>query len=186
MISYNTANSLNDLQGILELQKINLAANLSHEEIESEGFVTVTHTLDQLVKLNNNEKHIIVKDNDKIIGYLLVMTQKTKSDIPILIPMFKIFDEIYFNGKKIAAHNYIVIGQACIDKAYRGQGIFGKCYDSYKNYYSGKYDFAITEIAKKNIRSLNAHKRVGFKEISTYTSPDNVEWTIVLWNWDKR
>ena len=36
-----------------------------------------------------------MKDGNKIIGYLLAMTQKSQFDIPILIPMFKIFNETY-------------------------------------------------------------------------------------------
>jgi L-amino acid N-acyltransferase YncA len=183
MIVFSTATSQNDLQGILELQRINLARNLTHDEIKSQGFVTVNHTFDQLSKLNDYEKHIIAKDNDKIIGYLLAMTQKSRSDIPILVAMFKVFNETSFNDKTIADYNYIVVGQVCIDKSYRGQGILDKCYDAYKKYYCDRYDFAITEIAKTNTRSLNAHKRIGFKEIKTYTSPDNIEWTIVIWNW---
>ncbi len=183
MIVFKTASSKNDLQGILELQRVNLSANLTHDEIKSQGFVTVNHTFDQLSKLNEYEKHIIAKDNDKIIGYLLAMTQKSESDIPILVPMFKAFNETSFNGKKIAEYNYIVVGQVCIDKSYRGQGVLDKCYDTYKKHYDDKYDFAITEIAKTNTRSLSAHKRIGFKEVKTYTSPDNIEWIIVIWNW---
>ena len=50
-------------------------------------------------------------------------------------------------------------------------------------YYSNKYDFAITEIAATNLRSLKAHRRIGFKEINTYLSPDKTEWVVVLWDW---
>lgn len=184
MISFTLSNTRKDLEGILELQKANLAANLPFKEKQSEGFVTVVHTFNQLSKLNYYEKHIIAKDNEKVIGYLLAMTQQSKTDIPILIPMFNIFNEIIFNNKRISDYNYIVVGQVCIDKLYRGKGILDKCYALYKEYYSDKYEFAITEIAKTNTRSLNAHKRIGFKEIKTYTSPDNVVWTIVVWNWE--
>ncbi len=183
MIVFTTSNSKTDLEGILDLQKINLALNLPADEIQSQGFVTVTHPYNQLLKLNAYEKHIIAKDHNKVIGYLLAMTEHSKSDIPILIPMFDIFNDTTYNDKTIVDYNYIVVGQVCIDKSYRGQGILDKCYSAYKAYYSDKYDFAITEIAKSNARSLNAHKRIGFKEIKTYTSPGNEEWVIVVWDW---
>jgi predicted GNAT family N-acyltransferase len=183
MINYSPAGSKDDLKGILALQKANLTVNLASEEISSQGFVTVDHTYDQLSNLNDQEKHIIAKDNEKVIGYVLAMTEKSKSDIPILIPMFNIFRQINFNGKTIAKHNYIVVGQVCINKSYRGKGIFDNCYAAYREHYKDKYEFAITEIAKTNHRSLNAHKRVGFKEIYNYTTSDNVEWVIVLWDW---
>lgn len=186
MISYTTANSLTDLEGIFKLQKQNLAQHLSPHEIAEQGFVTVDHSLDLLKKLNELEQHIIAKDADKVIGYLLAMTTESKKEIPVLLPMFEAFDNITYKGKKISVYNYLVVGQVCIDKAYRGQGILDQCYNTYKEYYSAKYDFAITEIAASNPRSLKAHERIGFKQIHRFHSPDGVEWVVVLWNWKQQ
>ena len=183
MIIYTTGNSKNDLEGILDLQKRNLASSLTEGEIQNEGFVTVDHSYQQLEGLNAHEKHIIAKDNEKVIGYLLAMTKQSRLDIPVLIPMFELFDTISYNNKKISGYNYLVVGQVCIDKAYRGQGILDHCYETYRQHYSTKYDFAITEIATTNSRSLKAHKRIGFKEINIYISPDQTEWSVVLWDW---
>jgi ribosomal protein S18 acetylase RimI-like enzyme len=184
MINFETSNSRRDLQGILDLQTRNLAKNLSFEEINREGFVTVSHTIEQLKHLNKIEKHIIAKDEEKIIGYLLAMTAKSKSDIPVLIPMFDAFDKVWYDGKVVADYNYIVIGQACVDKAYRGQGIFDRCYEAFRKRYQNKYQFAITEIAATNIRSQNAHRRIGFKELCRYTSFDGLSWVVVVWKWE--
>lgn len=185
MVTFTQANSRKDLEGILDLQKANLAVNLSATEMQSQGFVTIAHTYEQLSKLNDFEKHIIAKDKGRVIGYLLAMTQRSRADIPVLIPMFNIFNEVFYKGRRIADNNYIVVGQVCIDKLYRGRGILDQCYATYKNYYSNKYSFAITEIATANTRSLNAHKRIGFEKLKTYTAPDMVEWEIVVWNWQK-
>jgi hypothetical protein len=76
-----------------------------------------------------------------------------------------------------------VVGQVCIDKQYRGQGILPNCYAVYKEYYNKKYDFAITEIASTNLRSLNAHRKIGFNEIHSYSGPDKTEWIVVVWDW---
>src|SRR5689334_19148226 len=161
MIVYTTANGRKDLEGILALQKSNIAQSLTAEEIQNKGFVTVDHSYDQLKDLNNFERHVIAKDNDRVIGYVLAMTSHSKFKIPVIIPMFRAFDSISYGGRKVTEYNYIVVGQVCIDKEYRGRGIFDECYNAYKTFYSGKYDFAITEIAKTNHRSLNAHKRIG-------------------------
>jgi len=184
MIIIDTSQSVADLEGILALQKKNLPGHLTPDEIRSQGFVTVDHSFDQLKRLNDIEKHIIARDGHNIVGYVLAMTQESQKEIPVLVPMFLAFNDTFYRGKIIADYNYIVIGQVCVDKSYRGQGIFDQCYQAYKERYRHKYDFAITEIARSNTRSLNAHKRVGFKEISNYSSPDNKEWTIVLWNWE--
>jgi L-amino acid N-acyltransferase YncA len=183
MIIYTTANSKNDLEGILHLQKANLAASLAPAEIESQGFVTVDHSYDQLEKLNRIEKHVIAKNGDRVIGYLLAMTQQSKLDIPILVPMFKAFDAIFYKEKKIAEYNYIVIGQVCIDKEYRGKGMLNNCYDAYKKMYKKRYDFAITEIAATNSRSLHAHARIGFKQIHSFRGLFNETWIVVIWDW---
>ena len=185
MIDYTTADTENDLGGILRLQKSNLPVNLSDDEIRSQGFVTVIHSYADLLKLNNIEPHIIAKDNGQVIAYLLAMTKQSGHDIPVLIPMFMIFEEVIFGGKMISDYNYMVVGQVCVDKQYRGQGILDKCYWRYREQFKGKYDFAITEIAATNPRSLNAHKRIGFTEIHRYSTPDDVEWSVVIWDWEE-
>ncbi|HEY0059695.1 MAG TPA: GNAT family N-acetyltransferase [Flavisolibacter sp.] len=185
MIAITTAETEQDLKGILHLQKDNLVANISAAEKQGQGFVTVIHSYDQLFNLNAREKHIIAKDDDRVIGYLLAMTQRSHADIPVLIPMFDLFNELSQNGSRIADQNYIVVGQVCIDKSYRGQGILDRCYAAYKDCYSSKYSFAITEIATANTRSLAAHRRVGFEKLTTYAAPDGVEWEVVVWNWRK-
>jgi L-amino acid N-acyltransferase YncA len=183
MLTFTKATSTSDLEGILLLQKKNLAQGLSSEEIQSQGFVTVNHTFDQLKNLNDIEKHVIAKDGDQVVGYALAMTQQSKSEIPILLPMFEVFDKIIFSGKEISSYNYMVVGQVCVDKAYRGHGIFDQNYGAYKKYYQDNYDFAITEIASTNTRSLQAHRRIGFKEINSYFAPDKTEWIVVVWDW---
>jgi len=183
MITYTRAQSIADLKGILQLQKSNLRAVLSAEEIATEGFVTVHHTLEILTTFNRREQHVIAKDGEQVVGYVLAMTKASRLAIPMLIPMFELFDNIYYKDKLISAYHYLVVGQVCIDKNYRGQGLFDSCYAAYRKYYSDDYDFAITEIATNNLRSRAAHKRVGFEEIHTYTDTDQTEWVIVVWDW---
>lgn len=183
MIEFTQAKTRQDLSGILALQRANLSTFLTDEEIKSQGFVTVIHSFEELKNLNKIENHLIAKDGNNVIAYLLAMTEKSKYDLPVLIPMFELFKSIEFEQKKISSYNYLVVGQVCVDKEYRGTGILAQCYASYKNYYSNKYDFAITEIAATNLRSLNAHKRVGFKEIYRYHSEKQIQWVIVLWDW---
>jgi GNAT superfamily N-acetyltransferase len=183
MITYTAANSENDLVGILKLQKANLAESLDPEEMRQEGFVTVNHTFDQLKKLNDDEKHIIGEDEERIIGYVLAMTEKSKEEIPVLIPMFRKFDAVIYHGKNISNYRYLVVGQVCVDRQYRGQGVFDQCYNLYKKRYAVKYDFAITEIAVANSRSLKAHQRIGFNPIHSYSKSDKTEWIIVVWDW---
>ncbi|HMG68556.1 MAG TPA: GNAT family N-acetyltransferase [Chitinophagaceae bacterium] len=183
MITYTTSKTEKELSDILDLQKMNLALNLSESEIRSQGFVTVSHSFQDIKKLNAYEQHVIIKDKEKIVGYLLAMTKHSRNDIPVLVPMFELFDRIEYKKKLISAYNYIVVGQVCIHKEYRGLGLLDQCYAAYKNFFKEKYDFAITEIATSNIRSIRAHKRIGFIEILKYTDQSNTEWSVVVWDW---
>ncbi|MBA4054369.1 MAG: GNAT family N-acetyltransferase [Marivirga sp.] len=185
MIYYTTSKD-GDLKGILDLQRRNLPKNLTREEITSQGFVTVSHRPEDLQKMNSIEQSIIAKENDTVIAYLLAMTEKSKLDIPILIPMFEAFETIHYKDIVLSKYSYIVVGQVCVDKNYRGQGVLDKCYALYIERFKKKYDLAVTEIATSNQRSMNAHKRIGFETIHEYVAPDNVAWSIVVLDLSKR
>jgi len=184
-IEYDIAGTDTDLKGILALQAKNLRKSLSENEIANQGFVTIEHSFELIKKLNDTERHIIAKMNDHVVGYVLSMTKNARLEIPILYPMFELFDNTVYNGKTISAYNYIIVGQVCVDKDFRGQGILDNCYTAYKEFHKHKYDFAITEIAHTNIRSLNAHKRIGFSELTFYNDPNNTPWSVVIWAWEK-
>jgi L-amino acid N-acyltransferase YncA len=118
------------------------------------------------------------------VAYVLAMTKACKEDIPVLFPMFEQFDQLPYKGRMISAYDYMVVGQICVGKEYRGLGIFDGLYSEYKKRYQEKYPFAITEVATRNLRSMRAHERVGFKVVDRYLAPDGEEWAIVLWDWN--
>ncbi len=180
---FTTSQTDQDLIQILALQKKNLAQALSSEEINREGFVTVHHSFEGLQKMNSYEQSVIAKENDVVVAYLLAMTQQSKYDIPILAPMFEVFNEVIYRGKKISEFHYLVVGQVCVAKEFRGKGILDECYREYKTRFDKKYEFAITEIAQQNIRSMKAHERIGFSTIHQYRESNGTDWNIVLWDW---
>jgi GNAT superfamily N-acetyltransferase len=182
-ITYGAAHTRNDLEGILHLQKANLAQGLTPEEAREQGFVTVCHSFAQLKKMNEQEKHIIAKDEERVVGYCLAMTRLARRDIPVLISMFEVFDAITYRGGKISDYRYLVVGQVCVDKAYRGQGVLARCYAAYKARYQPAYDFAITIIDAANTRSLRAHQKLGFQDIHAYVDSRGTRWVVVLWDW---
>ncbi|HTF17199.1 MAG TPA: GNAT family N-acetyltransferase [Chryseolinea sp.] len=183
MIQYTTAGSDQHLQGILDLQRQNLARNLDESELRSQGFVTVLHTIEDLRKMNAFERHVIAVDDERVVAYLLAMTWASRNDIPVLVPMFDTIASIVYAGRPLVASSYIVVGQACVDKSYRGQGVFDEIYRHYARCFRDKYPYVITEIDTANTRSIRAHRRVGFETIKQYTAPDGVTWQIVLWDW---
>jgi len=121
--------------------------------------------------------HIVAKHHEKVIGYALCMLQKFKKEIPVLIPMFHEIDkELLLKKERI---NYLVMGQVCIDKAYRKQGVFRGLYHFMKQELNTSFDAVITEVDSANVRSSNAHKAIGFEELKTYTS-NGQEWELIV------
>ena len=185
-IIYKSCISKKELIGILNLQKNNHFSAITREQSETEGFLTCIHNVDLLEKWNESTPHIIAIKDDTILGYLLAMTSEASEDMPILRSMFQMFHEVEYQGKSISSYNYVVVGQVCIAKEYRGQGLLYKLYQLYLECYKNKFDFAITEIAVRNKRSLHAHLNNGFQEIFQYRSPDGEEWHIVILDWNKK
>ncbi|MHA7056653.1 N-acetyltransferase family protein [Aquimarina sp. M1] len=176
-LKYTAVTSHKELEQILQLQQKNLISSISKVEKKKEGFVTVVHDLNILKKMNDQQPHIITKDNDEVIGYTLCMTKDFGNDVEVLIPMFKKIQEHLSENT-----TYIVMGQVCIDKEYRRQGIFRKLYQKMKLELQEKFDLLITEVAANNLRSLNAHYAIGFKKLVIY-EVDQIKWHLICWDW---
>ena len=175
---YKTAQTTQELNQIIELQRANIPSVISEEESQKEGFVTVHHNFEILKTMNDKCPHIIAKSNDKVVGYALCMLKEFKEDIEVLKPMFKKIDNCLSNGE-----TYFAMGQICVDKAFRKQGVFRGLYAFMKQEMSSEYDMIITEVDEKNTRSINAHYAVGFKLLHAYKS-NGQDWALISWDWN--
>lgn len=166
MITYTRCTKISELEQILILQKTNLPQSLSENEQQSEGFVTVHHDFDLLKRMNDACPHTIAKDGDKLVGYALSMHPKFGNEIEVLVPMFTEIEKAIALSENYT--NYVVMGQVCIDIAYRKQGIFRKLYESMREFLIPPFSCIITEVDHKNKRSIQAHLAIGFKTLQTY------------------
>ena len=181
-IDYRTVTSLEEVAQILDLQAHNLSTAITPETALTQGFLTVRHDLDILWRMNQVEPSIIAKFENKVIGYALVMLPGFAHDIPVLQPMFDLIDQLAIadinQGKQA---NWFVMGQVCVDEKFRGMGVFDGLYQKMTEVYRNKFDFAITEVAARNTRSLRAHQRVGFKDIHQYSETITGEtWHLIM------
>ena len=168
------------------MQKRNLQSSLSHAEIEEEGFVTCIHDLALLEKMNHPYQHILaVNEKEEVVGYCLVMLPQWRNELAVLKSMFDTIEASVFADETIKEEEYLTVGQVCIGKDYRKQGVFRKMYDYYKGAYAKYFKYCITEIAVSNKRSFNAHQSVGFQLLKNYLSDDGKEWDLVIWDWSK-
>lgn len=129
--------------------------------------------------MNNVCAHCVAKKDGKIVGFALSMLPVFKNDIPLLIPMFKEID-VAIKNKKITS-KYIAMGQVCVDKSARKQGVFRGLYAYMSAQLKSSFDTIITEVDTKNIRSSNAHKSVGFQLLKNYKA-NNQLWEIIRLN----
>ena len=191
MIVYTTVTTDHELQQILELQQENLPTAISEETQKTEGFVTVHHSFDLLDRMNKACPHIIAKNGEKVVGYALCMHPKFGDEIEVLRPMFKEIgrvikdpsttrqDESFGLAFGVTMDEFIVMGQVCIHKDFRKQGIFRKLYDHMLKEISPGFKAIITEVDRKNTRSLEAHYAIGFRTLSRYNS-DGKDWELIV------
>lgn len=173
MVLYKRTSEEDELVQILELQKRNLPESLPKQVQLNEGYVTVSHTLDQLREMHKVCPHFIAKDKDSVVGYALCMHPSFAETIAILSPMFKEIKTLVSETER-----YMVMGQICIEKAYRKKGVFRKLYEKMKSELFQDYSFIITEVDTKNRRSLEAHYALGFENLKTYHSAHQ-KWRLI-------
>ncbi len=182
-ITYGPSTTDFHLQQIMKLQKANLPKHISKAEALEQGFVTVDHDIGTLRDMNTPYQHSLAWAGEELAGYALVMETRFRDRIPILFPMFELLDGIPCQGKPLKQWAYFVMGQVCVDKPYRGKGVFAGLYQDMKERLSLHFDFVVTEISTRNPRSIRAHEKVGFKNIHEYTDPWGEHWVIVAWGW---
>ena len=184
MLTIRSAASTQDLENILALQGENMRAGLSPEEIKEQGFITVRHSLEQLQAMQEQVPQILAVDGDRLGGFALVMPRELKNSIPVLVPLFEMLDTLHYQGAAVKDLRYYVMGQICVGKDYRGQGVFRQLYKAHREQLSQDFDYCITEVSTSNIRSMRAHQKIGFQVLRTFTDELD-EWNIVLWDWTK-
>jgi ribosomal protein S18 acetylase RimI-like enzyme len=174
-VHFKRSTSVDQLEKILELQQRNLKPHLEPVELNTEGFLTVNHTLEMLIRMQEKCPHIIATSGDQLAGYALCMHPVFADDIEVLRPMFSRIEKLIPKNTP-----YMVMGQVCIDKAYRKRGVFRGLYDHMRSVLKPDYLFVITEVDQQNIRSLNAHYAIGFKDLLIYKSGGRT-WHLVQW-----
>jgi RimJ/RimL family protein N-acetyltransferase len=182
MLEATIVTSEDELAQIHQLNQLNLKQNLSEKEKKEEGFVSWLYSMKLLEQMHKLAPSIIVKDEDKVVGYALVTLKEAREFHPDLRTMITNLQPLHYNGKPLFTYSFYCMGQICIDKNYRGKGVFNNLYKHHKKIYQTKFDLLITEISTHNPRSQKAHEKVGFKTIHNYKDVMD-EWNVVGWDW---
>ena len=176
--------SHDELVQIHNLNQKNLKQNLSDTEKQTEGFVTWLYSISLLEKMHDLAPSIIVKDGNHVAGYSLVTVKETSAFHPDLQHMIDMLQNVFYLDNALLSYDFYLMGQVCIDKPYRGKGLFKLLYDKHREVYSSVYRLLVTEISVSNRRSQIAHEKIGFKTIHQHKDALD-EWNLVVWDWGR-
>jgi RimJ/RimL family protein N-acetyltransferase len=176
-----TEQELNDLK---RLQNANLRKLIGEEEAMKEGFVTSEYSIELLKKMHEEHPSIIAKEDDEVVGYIIVTNKAVLGEHEEIDHLFDTVDAMEYNGQLLINATYILVGQLCVGKSHRGQGLVQAMYNYYKENFSQQYQYLVTDISQANPRSIKAHKKSGFETIGVIEQV-GTGWDIVLWDWNK-
>ncbi len=184
MVRIKLAQEVSELEGILALQRRNLKRCLSDAEADEQGFLIAEYDLAYLQHMQAQRPSVVAVDDGQIVGDALVVTQEVRKGLPFISDLFDEIDRISYRGTLLVGTDYVVVGQLCVDKDYRGQGLVDRLYACFRASLERHYRFGVTDIARANRRSLKAHQKVGFEVIHAIEYEGRT-WDVVLWDWSE-
>lgn len=171
-----------ELHQIGRLSQDNLATTITPEKKIEEGYVTWPYTPDILNTLHAIAPSVIVKDGARLAGYAIVLTRECAAVYPPIENAIRQFSAIRYKGMPLLDHRVYFMGQICVDRDYRGKGVFPLLYEFHRQQFYPQYEMLVTEVSTSNPRSLRAHLKVGFTIADTHKDEID-EWNVILWDW---
>lgn len=163
-----------DIKDILKLLSENHVNNMSEED-KKNGFVTTNMTEEQMLKLIEKEKGItIAEEKDKVIAFAMAGSWTFWKEWPFFENMIRILPDYKFESEKLTVNNSYQYGPICVDKTYRGQGVFEKVFEYSLSTMKDKFPIMITFVNKINPRSYKAHsEKVNMKTLGEFEYNNN-------------
>lgn len=171
-----------EIQEIRDLQEVNLKENVTAENRLSDGFLTAKYELDLLKAMNDLTPAIIAKQNGLVVGYALATDRSLLAQHPLLKDLGAQINKIPFGGKFVDDFDYLVVGQLCVAKEVRSRGLAQDLYVQFKATYENRYPFAVTDVDRENLASLQIHQKVGFQVVSMLQYGSS-NWHVMIWDW---
>jgi len=181
--SIELSDNTNDIEEILHLHRENHISALKESVLQENGFVTLELESSMLAAMSGPYKHVIAKSGGKLIGYALVFLKEPAQQVPLLEPFFASLESASYKKKLLKDWRYFVMGQICVQRNYRGRGVFSALYEELKRQMSNDFDLIVTEVSINNKISSAAHQKIGFREIQLSEVDPSAEWTLIAWDW---
>ncbi len=161
-----------DIPGILALQELYLHRSLSPEERKS-GFVTTPFTKYQIEDRVNNSGLFVTEDEGKIIAYIFAGKWEFFEQWPIFPYMTSRFPHLSFKDYELTTTATFQYGPVCVDKQYRGKGVFNHTFEAMRLEWIKAFSLSITFINAVNEVSIKAHDKLGWKMFDRFYFNDN-------------
>ena len=146
-----------DIQGVLNLQELNLLKNISDDQ-KASGFVTTPFTTQQIQASIDLNGLYIAEENDQIVGYAFAASWDYFSQwaiFPYMVSRFSLSKYPF----EITAENSFQYWPICIDKKHRGSGVFEALFEHIRIEMQNRYPIGVTFINQINQRSFIAHTK---------------------------
>lgn len=151
--------AMDAFDGTLALLKANHVSSLSEAE-KKDGFVTTNMTLEQMTALITEENGVTVAlDGDRVVAFALAAPWKFWSQWPFFRNMIRILGDYSFEGVTLTEANSYQYGPICIDRDYRGQGLFERVFAASLRTMEDRYPIMVTFVNQANPRSYAVHSR---------------------------
>ena len=177
--------NISDIPNVLGLQVNNLFRNVSEDERRKEGFVSFESSPELLKEIINDGGIILAKSNGLTVGYLIYFSLTQGKKIANFLKLIESVEERVYKNRKLKEQNFCILGQICIEKNWRNNGILEKLYVKLRADLLGVYDLAISDISEDNKKSVHVHlEKMNFENMGVYSHNDK-NWVVVLLDLEK-
>jgi hypothetical protein len=167
-----------EFQQVVDLQNRNLISVLNPED-QLEGFLATQFTLEQFKQMDNALCIVVCVNDNKICGYLCASTIAFNQQFVFPAAMLERCSRILYQNKSIMSYRFFIPSPTCIEREYRGQEVFNDLCKKLVEHLPYEYELAVTFVSTKNLRSLQAIKKVGMEVIDEFEINDNRFWILV-------
>ena len=151
--------ALEDMDGIFSLLRTYHVNSISPED-KPDGFVTTNLTREQMAALITEEKGVTVaKDGDKVVAFALAASWDFWKEWPLFAYMIQELPKYQLDGMTLTSENSYQYGPVCVDRAYRGTGLFEKVFAFSLHSMAERFPIMATFVNQINPRSYAAHSR---------------------------
>lgn len=148
-----------DMEGVFALLRTYHVNSISPED-KPDGFVTTNLTNEQMEALITRENGVtIAKDNGKVVAFALAASWDFWKEWPLFAYMIQELPKYELDGVTLTAENSYQYGPVCVDKAYRGTGLFEKVFAFSLHSMADRFPIMATFVNQINPRSYAAHSR---------------------------